>query len=209
MRLLYWIKEGLRITAAVFAAAAIYMLLTVSQDSGDTWQDYLYTGTTYLVIFGAFMTMALNATVYQVHIPLTISFGSTRAEALLGIQCYRLTIMLPVLTVSAILVGIAGEAAWLDFPTILLLGAGAFLAFNGLGGVLGIFSTKLSKGVLAAVSIAAMLLAITVLGLSVLLFAVIFEQGHGTAWIILGLGALVYALCSIAEARTLKGFRVK
>ena len=209
MRLRYWAQEALKFTGIIMAAAFVYTLLMMVQDTRETCNEYLEMGALYLGMFGACMCMILGTSIYQVHAPLAISLGSTRKEVLFGIQCYRFVIASILLAVAALLLMLTGETAQSLVWTILPLGVATFMVFNGIGAVLGCLSTKLGRGALIAVSILTMLLCVGGLGAAVLIIALKYSLQGNVVWIVLGIGTLVYALSMIFEAQTIKKFSVK
>ena len=209
MRLRYWAKEALKITGVIMAAALGYTLLMMAQDSRETWEDYLVMGAVYLGMFGAFICMTLGTSIYQVHVPLAISFGSTRKEALLGIQCYRLVIASIILAVAELLFFMTGDTARSMAWAVVPLGAAAFLVFNSIGAILGGLSTKLGKGALIAGSIIVMLLCVGGIGSVILIIGLKYSLQKSVVWIVLGIGSLVYALSMVFEVKSIKKFSVK
>ena len=209
MRLRYWAQEAIKFTGIIMAAAFVYTLLMMVQDTRETWNEYLEMGALYLGMFGACMCMILGTSIYQVHAPLAISLGSTRKEVLLGIQCYRFVIASILLAVAALLLMLTGETAHSLVWTIIPLGVAVFLVFNSIGAVLGCLSTKLGRGALIAVSIVMMLLCVGGVGAAVLIIALKYSLQGNVVWIVLGIGALVYTLSMIFEGQTIKKFSVK
>lgn len=209
MRLRYWVQEALKITGVIMTAALVYTLLMMAQDTEETWQDYLEMGAIYLCLFGAVMCMSFGTSIYQVHVPLAISFGSTRKEALLGMQCYRLVIASIILAAVELLLFMTGDTAQPLMWAVVPLESAAFLVFNGLGAILGGLSTKLGRGALVAVSIVVMLLGVGGVIAVILIIALKYSLQRNVVWIVLGIGTLVYALSMIFEVRTIKKFSVK
>ena len=209
MRLRYWAQEALKFTGIIMAAAFVYTLLMMVQDTRETWNEYLEMGALYLGMFGACMCMILGTSIYQVHAPLAISLGSTRKEVLLGIQCYRFVIASILLAVAALLLMLTGETAHSLVWTIIPLGVAVFLVFNSIGAILGGLSTKLGRGALIAVSIVMMLLCVGGVGAAVLIIALKYSLQGNVVWIVLGIGILVYALSMIFEVQTITKFSVK
>ena len=209
MRLRYWIKEALKLTGIVIIASFAYTLLMMGVDAADTWRYYLNMGAMYLAMFGAFMSMVLGASIYQVFVPLAISFGSTRREVLFGIQCYRLVSMLLILAVSAILLIISEGMLLNNEVANLPTGVGAFLMLNGSGIILGCCSTKLGKARMIIVGIVTMILTCSIIGAVIFLAAVKYQMRGNTMWVILIVGILVYLLCMIYEVKTIRKFSVK
>ena len=208
MRLRYWIKEALKLTGILIIASFAYtLLMMIGLDAADTWRYYLNMGAMYLAMFGAFMSMVLGASIYQVFVPLAISFGSTRKEVFWGLQCYRFVITFLVLLVAGILCAVAKEiSVWIALP----FGICAFLAFHGMGAIIGGLSRKLGKIALSLLMLAMMLLIIGGIAAVVLMIHLGIEmRGDIVALLMPGIGVLVYALCMIYEVKTIRKFSVK
>lgn len=206
MRLRYWIKEALKISGIIMVASLVYTLLMMGWDAADTWRYYLNMGAMYLGIFGAFMSMVLGTSIYQIDVPLAISFGSTRKEVLWGIQCYRFVITFLLLLVAGILRAIAKEEVWIAMP----IGICAFLVFNGMGVILGGLSNKLGKKSLVVLALVMMFLFFGVIAAIVLLVHFGFEMRADIFLpLMLGGSVLVYSLCMVNEVKTIRKFSVK
>ena len=211
MRRLFWVKEGLQYVAAVLGASFLYSLFMMIAGSKKDWIDTLTMATMYLVVFSAVMALGFNMTMYQTILPLTVSFGCGRKEALAGLQIYRLTVLIPLAGITAVLAvptaSDIGTQAWI----IVVLEIAAYLFCTGIGGWIGSLSGKLSKTATGVLSVAAMLVFIVILGWGIVGFFVMEEWNvlGWVAWIILGVAAALYGLCSIAEARAVKGFCVR
>ena len=108
MRLGYWIRQSLKMTMIILAGSAAYTVMMAVQGTVDGIMEALEMGGMFLMMFGAMISTVLNTTVYQLHIPLTLSFGSTRKEAFAGIQLYRLINGLIVVLGGCGLYGLAG-----------------------------------------------------------------------------------------------------
>ena len=124
MRLRFWIDSGLQTFAAAIGACGFYALLMYIQ-LGSNVQDLLSTIPVYLLAFGGIMLMVMNIGVYKFHLHLALSFGSTRNEAILGLNLFRL---IPAVLMAATLVILSrlpgsdfGGAYRLDLPICLLL----------------------------------------------------------------------------------------
>lgn len=206
MRLRYWIKEALKFIGIIMIGMlAVVVMQVQTQDVGETWKDQLGKAVFSVIPLGAFLCMIFGVTVYQLHIPLAICFGSTRKEVFLGMQCYRLVIACAVLAVAVLLLFVCGDMKWEIVP----LGAAAFLVFNGLSAIFGGLSTRMGRVALMVVQIAGYFLCVAVIILTAL---IIVHQGllqGGLVWIVLGFGILVYCLCMIYEFKTIKKFSVR
>lgn len=204
MRHFFWIKEGLRVAATILAAALIYSLLIGMQSSWGPL-DLLQTTVIYLAVSGCIMAMIFSMGLYQTLIPLSLRFGGLRADVITGIQLYRLALILPVVLATA------GLAVLSPIPmdTTLVLVIAVFLFFNGLGGVLGAFSQKLSKNAQTALSTIAVLAAVGLLGVIALVLLNVFALTKSVLWIFLGLSVAVYGVCTYFEARAVHHFCVR
>jgi hypothetical protein len=208
MRLRYWIKEALKLTGILIIASFAYTLLMMIMglDAADTWRRYLNMGAMWLGMFGAFMSIVLGASIYQVFVPLAISFGSTRKEVFWGLQCYRFVVTFFVLLVAGILCAVAKEiSVWIALP----FGICAFLVFHGMGAIMGGLSSRLGKTALVIMALVGMLLFIGMIGLILLGHNWFALHKNVFALLMPGIGVLVYALCMIYEVKTIRKFSVK
>lgn len=211
MRRLFWVKEGLQYVVSVLGSSFLYSLLMMITGSEKEWIDTLTMATMYLVMFSAVMALVFNMTLYQSVLPLAISFGCGRKEALAGLQIYRLTVLIPLAGITAMLAAMTasdiGTQAWI----IVVLEIAAYLLCTGIGGWIGSCSGKLSKTVMGILYVAAMLILIVILGGGIVVFLVIEELNvlGWAAWLVLGAAAAIYGLCSIAEIRAVKCFCVR
>lgn len=208
MRLRYWIKEALKLTGILIIASFAYTLLMMIMglDAADTWRRYLNMGAMWLGMFGAFMSIVLGTSIYQVFVPLAISFGSTRKEVFWGLQCYRFVVTFFVLLVAGILCAVAKEiSVWIALP----FGICAFLVFHGMGAIMGGLSSRLGKTALIIMALVGMLLFIGMIGLILMGHNWFAMHKNVFALLMPGIGVLVYALCMLYEVKTIRKFSVK
>ena len=206
MRLRYWIKEALKLTGILIIASFAYTLLMMIMGPADTWRRYLNMGAMWLGMFGAFMSIVLGASIYQVFVPLAISFGSTRKEVFWGLQCYRFVVTFFVLLVAGILCAVAKEiSVWIALP----FGICAFLVFHGMGAIMGGLSSRLGKTALVIMALVGMLLFFGMIGLILMGHNWFAMHKNVFALLMPGIGVLVYALCMIYEVKTIRKFSVK
>ncbi len=206
MRLQFWIKSGLQTCVAVIGACGFYALLMYIQ-LGDNTQDLLSMVPIYLLAFGGMMLMVMNTGVYKLHLHLALSFGSTRNEAILGLNLFRL---IPAALLTVILTVICALPDS-DFPfQSVPMGLGVYLLFGALGTLIGIVFTKYGKIVTVITTI------VIVLGCGAIGFFVAMSGGGvhlgGTgslSWLMLCLGLLLYAIMQIPEQRTVWNCNVK
>lgn len=205
MRRFYWVKEGLRFSAVVLMAGGLYgIFIALMNEENDTLGDILYMSALYLGMFGAFMSLIFNMGLYQSLLPLALSFGGTRREAMQGLQLCRIANLIPVVAAVALCAARQSE----PFVEVTLMIA-AGLLFSGLGGLVGSLAPVLSKGVLALVSAAAVLGGMVLIGAAAFLAVVAFGSSGGILWTILGISVLGYAVCSLFEARAVRHWCVR
>lgn len=211
MRRLFWVKEGLQYVVAVLGSSFLYSLFMMIAGSAKGWIDTLTMATMYLVMFSAVMALVFNMTLYQSILPLAISFGCGRKEALAGLQIYRLTVLIPLAGITAVLAvptaSDIGTQAWI----IVVLEIAAYLFCTSIGGLIGPLSGKLSKTVMGVLYIVAMLVFIVMIAGGIIVFFMMEELNvlGWVAWLVLGVAAALYGLCSIAEIRGIKHFCVR
>lgn len=206
MRLRFWIISGLQTFAAVVGACGFYALLMYIQ-LGNGVQDLISMIPMYLLAFGGMMLMVMNIGVYKLHLHLTLAFGSTRNEAILGLNLFRL---IPSVLLTAILVGMTFlPGSDFEFRPI-PLGLGVYLLFGALGTLIGIVFTKYGK-IVTVITAIVIVIGCGCIGLFVgMSGGGIHMGGVGSlSWPILAAGILVYAIMQIPEQRTVWNCNVK
>ena len=206
MRLKDWFKSGLQYGAIVVGASFLYGALM-----GPSGVSEMLTMTAmYMLLFGAVINMLYNATAYKVTLPVALGFGSTRKEAFVGIQCYRLVYAALVIGVAVPLYLLSGEDGRADLVFFIPFGIGLMLIMNGLGAVLGMLGNRFGKGVLAAVTVIGSLLACVILFGGIIVFALLDERiGTAVMWVMPIVGLVVYGVVSIFEHRAVYKYGVK
>lgn len=210
MRLRFWFRSSLQTLAATLGASAVYGLLMGIQLDGASFQDVLSLLPMYLMLFGAVMLMAMMLAVYKFSLGLSISLGSTRREAFVGLQVYRLVPTLVTVAVTALVTLVPGvETFW--GPAVMIPAAlGIFLFTGALGGLAGMVYLRFGK----IAAILTVLLLIVMGGVCGGL-TVFFAEANWPVlagwipWLILGLGAVVYGLVLIPESRVVRKYQVK
>ena len=206
MRLKDWLKSGLQYGAIVVGASFLYGVLM----GPSSVSEMLTMTAMYMLLFGAVINMLYNVTVYKVTLPLALSFGSTRKEAFVGIQCYRLVYAVLVIGVAVPLFLLAGEDGRADMMFFAPIGIGLLLTLNGLGAVLGMLGNRFGKGVMAAVTVIGSLLACAIMFGSIIVFALLDERiGTAVMWVMPIVGLVVYGVVSIFEHRAVYKYGVK
>lgn len=213
MKLKYWITSGFQTLLYVVVTTFVYGLMMTLQSSYMDWHDLLMMLPIYLLLFGAIMLMAMTIGVYKLNLNLVLAFGSTRNEALLGLQFLRLILALGTTALVCILLALAGEDAIISpgaaFPATL----GLSLAGSAFGTVIGVVYTRFGK--LATVLVVLVMVA---LGITSGILAVMSSQTQwlqylvehmGLSWLVLCIGLILYALAMIPEHRTVWKYSVR
>lgn len=204
MRRLYWVKEGLKVVGIIFGTTALfYLFIALLNTDEDPLQSFFQQGTIYFVIMGVLLALLGNMGIHQTIIPISLSFGGTRKEAVWGVQLYRLTVLLFLLAGASSLFGLMLSDVSLLLLTIPAM-IGVYLFFAGLGGLLGTSVSRISKGVLAVIVGFATLLVMFILIFVILGMGIGVEISDYIPWLIFIPGAAVYGICSIFEVRSIK-----
>ena len=212
MRLRYWIRTGLQTFGLVIAACLLYGFLMYLQMQ-DTLSDMFVLMPVYLLLFGGMMLLAMNIGVYKFNLQLALAFGSTRNEAIVGLNLSRLIPSLLLTAVLVIFCGLPVAEAPVSPVQAIPLGLGVYLFFGALGSVIGVIFTKYGK-VVAIVTAVLLVLICGVCGFlagfsdsNSFLGSLIFSAS--LPWLVLGIGLLAYALSQIPEQRTVWKCNVK
>lgn len=213
MKLKYWITSGFQTLLYVALASFLYGLLLTLQSSYMDWSDLLMLLPIYLLLFGAIMLMSMTISVYKLNLNLILAFGSTRNEALLGLQLFRLIPALGTTALVCILLALAGENAIVSPGAALPVALGVSLAGSAFGTVIGVVYTRFGK--LATVLT---VLGMVALGITGGILAVMSSQTRwlqyladhmGFSWLVLSIGLILYALAMIPEHRTVWKYSVR
>lgn len=212
MRLRFWIKSGLQTFFLVVSACLLYGFLMGIQLQ-DALSDMFVLMPVYLLLFGGMMLLTMNIGVYKFNLQLALAFGSTRNEAIVGLNLSRLIPSLLLTAVLVIFCGLPVAEAPVSPVQAIPLGLGVYLFFGALGSVIGVIFTKYGK-VVAIVTAVLLVLICGVCGFlagfsgsNSFLGSLIFSAG--LPWLVLGIGLLAYALSQIPEQRTVWKCNVK
>jgi hypothetical protein len=175
-------------------------------DFQQGFQGYLEMAVWYLVAMAVIMPMIFHMIIYGTTVPLALSLGATRKEVWMGLQLYRLAMLLPVLG-GVVLVAVLGAAV--DFWLVFVLLLAGYLFFGGIGGVLGVLSTKLSRGALLAVIFAISTGGLSVAAGAALLTVLAWEMVPALIFILPVVGLLVYVACTCYERKAIRAICVK
>ena len=206
MRLRFWIRSGLQTFVAVIGACAFYALLMYIQ-LGDGTQDLISMIPMYLLAFGGMMLMVMNTGVYKLHLHLALSFGSTRNEAILGLNLFRLIPAALLTVVLTVICALPGS----DFPSQSIpLGLGVYLLFGAMGTLIGIVFTKYGK-IVTVITAILILICCGAIGFFVGISGggIHFGGVGSLSWILLCIGLFLYAIMQIPEQRMVWNCNVK
>lgn len=213
MKLKYWITSGFQIFLIVVAASFLYGLLITVQNSYMDWNDLWVLLPIYQLLFGGMMQLAQTTGVYKLNLNLALAFGSTRNEALLGLQLFRLIPTLCNTALICVLQAVAGENAIFTPLTALPISLGIGLAGGALGTVIGIVYARFGR--LATVLTVLVMVALGITGgvLAVMSSETQWLQylvSHiGFSWLALGIGLILYGVAMIPEHRTVWKYSVR
>ena len=211
MRLKFWLRQGFETFGIILGASALYgLLMFIQTDSG--LDGLLILMPLYLLLFGSLLMMATTIGIYKMAVPLTISFGSTRNEVLLGLQIFRAIPMFLIPALAAALTAVSGEDASLPLSMVYPLGVGAFLITSSLGSIIGVIFTKYGKLATVITAISIFLVAFgagMMAALSEKLGTVLVVFSRGLHWLVLAAGLFLYSISMIPEQRTVWKCNVK
>ena len=171
MRLRFWLKESLTVMAAAIGGSAFYTLLMWFSETEPDPEDLFMMGIVYLIVFGAFMSLIMNVAAHQQHLSTALSFGSTRKEAMVGMQIFRLLPGLAIAIVATIVFCVMQGSFQAKYLLIGAASMGVYLILGTWGSFMGIASHRYGKkalviaiivGILILVgSVAAIVIAVT------------------------------------------------
>lgn len=206
MRLKDWVKTALQYSGIVVGASLLYGVL---MEPTDLKMMMNMTGT-YMLMFGAAMTMLFGITVYKVMLPVSLGFGSTRKEAFVGMQCFRLIYCAIVTAVALLVFLLNGEMGMAEFKPLAPICIGLMPLFGALGAVLGIIGNRFGKSTMAVVSAVGALLVMGILFGTLMLFAFLEDKiGVLGMWMFPVLGLVIYGLTCIWEHKKVMKYCVK
>lgn len=206
MRLKDWVKTALQYSGIVVGASLLYGVL---MEPTDLKMMMNMTGT-YMLMFGAAMTVLFGITVYKVMLPVSLGFGSTRKEAFVGMQCFRLIYCAIVTAVALLVFLLNGEIGMAEFKPLAPICIGLMPLFGALGAVLGIIGNRFGKSTMAVVSAVGALLVMGILFGTLMLFAFLEDKiGVLGMWMFPVLGLVIYGLTCIWEHKKVMKYCVK
>lgn len=206
MRLRFWLTCAGESLLATLSGTAVYVFILGLQLS-DSFAAMAHMLPVYLVLMGAIMQLALIVAIYKFQLPLALSFGSTRKEAAVGIQIYRLlpalTVSLAAAVLSALLSG-EGSPVWV-FATAL----GVLLLGSAAGSVMGMVYLRFGR--IATVLTVVILAVCGGIGGAAAVFSPslspLFNRQPGLP--VLAAGLLFYGIVMLPERKLLRSYSVK
>lgn len=213
MRLGYWFKRSLINFSIIIGATLMYtVMMSFSSPMNEADSSGFPIAAIYLALFGVIMGAVLNSTLYTLHLPLSLSFGSTRKEAVIGMQCYRISyaLLLP-LMIALLFFLFTPELVPLLIWVIPVL-VGLLLFCGALGCGIGIVTVKYSKRVAAVCGIL-MSLALMALLFGTIFFLILSEEtveipGY-LSWLMFAVGIATHGIILIPEIKTVYHYNVK
>lgn len=207
MHRFYWIKQGLTYGAILLAASGLYPVYIATMDGFQrSLPEYLELTSMYLAAMTVIMPPVLGLIIYGTTIPLALSLGATRKEAWVGLQLYRLAMLLPVLGEITLF---AVFETTIDFWLILVMLLSGYIFSGGLGGILGILTPKVS-GASRIVVVCVIFIAGLSLAVAAVVFAVVIWEWVPALILFLPLtAALLYTLFTCCERKAIMALYVK
>ena len=171
MRLRFWLKESLTVMAAAIGGSAFYTFLMWFSETEPDLEGLFTMAIVYLIVFGAFMRLIMNVAAHSQHLSSALSFGSSRKEAMVGMQIFRLLPGLVIAVLSAVLFIIHEGQFQPKYLLIGVLSLAVSLILGTWGSFMGIASHRYGKKALViaiivgililAGSVAAIVIAVT------------------------------------------------
>lgn len=214
MRVRFWVKSGLYNSGVLLACSAVYTVMMHLNTEAISLSEMILFLPVYLWIFGSFMSIAFASSLYKQSLPLALSFGSTRKEAIFGIQLYRLIPMVVMAAVSPMLTLLCGRESFQIMVTVLPGACGGYLIVNSIGSMIGIITAKFgNKALLVTVPVIILLFVggffLGVTAITGFDFLCDLVLSPTIVWIALAAGAVVYAVSLIPEVKTVRSYNVK
>ncbi len=218
MRLRYWTKSSLEATAGLLGGTLVYAIMMGLQSEDSTFQDILLTFAIYAVAYGGVFEAIMNFSVYNNDnaLPISLSFGSTRKEALLGYQLYRLIPAVICSAIAALIVLFLDTEVYIPALMVFCCGMAIVLIPGAWGSVTGILRAKygnkagITSFIVGFMLLVAVLVAIIMWALSAseeqivgVIFSPVFYVGA------LLVGIALHCLCLLAEKKAFDKYSVK
>lgn len=212
MRVKFWLKSALQNSLIIVGGALLYMAMMVAMEPIDSIQEVFQQASIYLLMFGAMISIMIDMSVFKLNLPLAIGFGSSRKEAFLGRQLYRL-LFTAILTVGTVVLAAFGEEkGFVKLEIMAVFTPSVLLVTGSLGAMLGAASTKLGKtgvmviGIISGVLVALLIMVCISAGITL---DVKFDLPRLMIWLAPAAAAVIYGLSIIPEYKTIYNYNVK
>lgn len=211
MRVKLWIKNAATYAFAGILGAAVYSLMMFLMDPAYDMGNLLDMASGYLLGIGVVMAIVVGMMDYKTTLPLALSFGSTRKQALVGMQLGRLVYMV---IYAVVVIGFfAVTNGWDVLIVVAPVTIGAMLLMSAIGAVFGILNVKFGK-VVAVVSGILIGLFAACCGFAAVFFLVTtdemsFKLSEWVFWLLPVAAAAIYGLVLIPECKTVYKYNVK
>lgn len=217
MRLTYWLKASLVEIAAIIGGSGVYTLLMSFSVHAAPEEGPLFLFLIYMIGFGGFMALILNAAAYMQQLPLAIAFGSSRKEAMVGMQLYRLLPGLVTALAAAVIVLIRGNAQSPGAFLVALVSLFLNLILGTWGSFMGMAGARLGNKATIAVLViglvilaggAAMIIPAAINPNSDAIFDALFSN-PSFPWVMGLVPAALYGISLIPEKKAIYAYSVK
>lgn len=216
MRLRYWIKSSLDIAVGILGGALMYTLIMAWQIDDFGVRECLRAAALFAVGFGGFMALLMNIAVYNNALPVCLSFGSTRKEAMVGLQLFRL-IPAAFCSIFAAVV-FAFVKGNIEVPPVMVFcfSMALFLILGAWGSVAGMLQAKFgNKAGAAAVLVEMGIIILITVAVVIAALNSTEEQFMGVLFSpvlyggLLLVGIVTHGLCLIPECKVINQYSVK
>lgn len=211
MRLRFWWREAAVNLATSLGASVAYGILMALQMNGS-FSQVMSMMPFYLSVSGMFVNLGMGLTVYRSSVPLSLSFGSTRGETIVGLQVYHLLPAVVLPAVSGVICALPGIDSFLSAGEMIALGVGMFLLLTAVGILLGGLHIRFG---LAATLMTAVAVVVVAIGGGIVGVLVVSDQlkwvllSGSVQWIVLAVGAVAYGLAVLLERTIVRRYAVK
>ena len=158
MRLRFWLKESLTVMAAAIGGSAFYTFLMWFSETEPDLEGLFTMAIVYLIVFGAFMSLIMNVAAHSQHLSTALSFGSSRKEAMVGMQIFRLLPALVIAILSTVLFIIYEGQFQTKCLLIGVLSLAVSLILGTWGSFMGIMHSRFGVKALVAVLVSGLLI---------------------------------------------------
>lgn len=211
MKAKIWIKNAVTYAFAGIGGAAVYSLMMFLMDPEFDVENLLDMASGYLLGIGVVMSIVIGMMDYKTTLPLALSFGSTRKEALLHMQLGRLVYMG---IYAVVVIGFfAVTNGWDVFVVVAPITIALLLLMMAVGAVFGMISVKFGKT--AAVVVGILIGVLGAAGGFATVFMVLSVEEVSIApekwifWLLAVVAAVIYGLVLIPEYKTVYKYNVK